>query len=409
MLVPRRVKATALVTALGVHAGLFTAVLSYVPGPVTQSADIGAIRVSIRGSGQIPVDTTIEDSVIREVATVASTGINPVSTVTAKGSSEAIATTISVATAQVVEAGPATGSFIQTLLPDTATDNSLTVEDVRMSLAQPAMDPTVIDTLKSVEGVATEPSVEVPPPPAFLTPHLSASTADGNPPELVETVDSTNPVMTEGQPRTPPTKVSRPSDAVSTLSTRKSVSRLPSPATSESVAGDTLTRQKPVATSVATSIPASQEVQGVLEKLTQLIPANPTRKGVPSVTTTDDTNQPATSVIGPQVETGDIAAAQRGYLNILYRHLMRFKRYPRAARRNGVTGVVTIRLTILANGSLNSPQLIVSSGDDRLDQAALKMLARARPLPPFPANLHKAQLELNLPIKFALTQKHGLF
>ena len=112
---------------------------------------------------------------------------------------------------------------------------------------------------------------------------------------------------------------------------------------------------------------------------------------------------------GARVETVGDPTAHHGYLTRVLERIARFKRYPREARRDGVVGKVMVRFTVLADGSLQSPRLAGSSGDNRLDQAALQMLSRASPFPPIPRSLGVGKLELSLPVQFSLNQKRTLF
>ena len=117
---------------------------------------------------------------------------------------------------------------------------------------------------------------------------------------------------------------------------------------------------------------------------------------------------PATGSGAPIETVGNPAAHQR-YLRKVLERIARFKRYPREARRDGVVGKVMVRFIVLADGSLQSPLLTGSSGDSRLDQAALDMLSRASPFPPIPRSLGVGKLELSLPVEFSLSQKRSLF
>lgn len=110
-----------------------------------------------------------------------------------------------------------------------------------------------------------------------------------------------------------------------------------------------------------------------------------------------------------RIESVGIQAVHDEYLRKVLARIARFKRYPRDARRDGVAGEVMVRFTILHDGSLQSRQLADSSGDSRLDLAALDMLSRASPFPPIPPRLGLGKLELSLPVEFNLNERRTLF
>lgn len=112
---------------------------------------------------------------------------------------------------------------------------------------------------------------------------------------------------------------------------------------------------------------------------------------------------------GERIETGGDPGARQSYLKQVLALIARHKRYPRDARRDGATGVVTVSFVILANGALQAPRVVESSGDGRLDQAALDMLRRSSPFPPIPRELETDRLKLTLPVEFSLHQRRSLF
>lgn len=133
----------------------------------------------------------------------------------------------------------------------------------------------------------------------------------------------------------------------------------------------------------------------------------------PQVDDTKNDDRSRSSVLatgsGQRVETGGNPAARQSYLAEVLAQIARHKRYPREARHDGVTGVVSVTFTILANGTVDTEQVSGSSGDHRLDQAALAMLSRASPFPPIPRNLGMPTLELTLPVEFSLNKKRKTF
>jgi protein TonB len=65
----------------------------------------------------------------------------------------------------------------------------------------------------------------------------------------------------------------------------------------------------------------------------------------------------------------------------------RYKKYPRVARDNNWEGTVEVSMVIGANGLIKSISIKSSSGHDVLDQEALEMFRKAKPLVPIPSSL----------------------
>lgn len=73
-------------------------------------------------------------------------------------------------------------------------------------------------------------------------------------------------------------------------------------------------------------------------------------------------------------------------------------RYPRAAEEDGVEGVTLLRLHVEADGHIVSIALVRSSGDTRLDEAALARARALKRLPPPPPGTHA----IDVPVRFRL-------
>jgi protein TonB len=99
----------------------------------------------------------------------------------------------------------------------------------------------------------------------------------------------------------------------------------------------------------------------------------------------------------PSTSSGTSAAAARAdYRAILFAHLLRFKRPP----SGGDVGKVELRFTVTRNGRVSSSGLSRSSGFPALDHAALEMLQRAQPLPPFPPEMRETSATYFAPLAF---------
>jgi protein TonB len=101
------------------------------------------------------------------------------------------------------------------------------------------------------------------------------------------------------------------------------------------------------------------------------------------------------------IETGG-AALVSSYQAQVLAHLQRFRSYPEAARSRGITGVAAVRFALGRNGQVLSLSLARGSGASVLDEAALAMVRRASPFPPFPAELSRTRMDLAAPVRFDL-------
>ena len=104
---------------------------------------------------------------------------------------------------------------------------------------------------------------------------------------------------------------------------------------------------------------------------------------------------------GGNAQAGGTAAIS-SYQALVLAHLQRHRVYPAAARDQGITGVAAVRFALASNGSVISAGLARSSGQGILDSAAVDMVRRASPFPPFPPGLSRARLDFAAPIRFDL-------
>lgn len=80
----------------------------------------------------------------------------------------------------------------------------------------------------------------------------------------------------------------------------------------------------------------------------------------------------------------------------------KYKRYPAQAMEKGWQGRVEIRLVIGNNGMTQSLVVKSSSGFRILDDQALDMVKKAKPLAPIPASLRGRQFTVDIPVIFDL-------
>jgi len=93
-----------------------------------------------------------------------------------------------------------------------------------------------------------------------------------------------------------------------------------------------------------------------------------------------------------------------GYLGDLQERVRRSQRYPELAIRLGLEGVVDVRVRVNLDGTFAGPPAVAtSSGHALLDQEALRMVARAAPFPPLPADAVRPA-DLTVPVWFHLEE-----
>lgn len=102
---------------------------------------------------------------------------------------------------------------------------------------------------------------------------------------------------------------------------------------------------------------------------------------------------------------GQSGAAGSGGITASYRarvmaHLVRFKRYPEAARTRNVRGRVLVTFSLDATGRVTGASLAGSSGQGLLDAEAVAMVHRASPFPPMPPDAGQTGASFTAPIVY---------
>lgn len=124
-------------------------------------------------------------------------------------------------------------------------------------------------------------------------------------------------------------------------------------------------------------------------------PAAEARSGAPAAQAPAESDPPAADPVAA-------AAGLAEYRAALLRILRANHRYPRAAEVRGDEGTVLVRFAVARDGRVLSPRVQRGSGHPVLDEEAEALLRRVSPLPPLPAAVPQAQLELLVPITFRI-------
>lgn len=98
---------------------------------------------------------------------------------------------------------------------------------------------------------------------------------------------------------------------------------------------------------------------------------------------------------------GKMGSADPYFAELKY-WLNQHKDYPAELKKDKQQGVVVLVFSILRDGSIKSARVRKSSGNPRLDQAALNTVANASPVPPLPDHFTRERLTLSMPIEYFL-------
>lgn len=93
----------------------------------------------------------------------------------------------------------------------------------------------------------------------------------------------------------------------------------------------------------------------------------------------------------------------KNFLDIIRKKIESKKKYPEAAKLAGIEGRSGIKLVILRNGRLESVDIIESSGNKILDEAAVQSVRDAEPFPPIPEETNQEKIEMSIYLVFKMT------
>ena len=100
-----------------------------------------------------------------------------------------------------------------------------------------------------------------------------------------------------------------------------------------------------------------------------------------------------------------LAQVQRHYLNLIRTRILAKRSYPLLARQRRQEGTVRLRFTLSPAGRLaEGVQVVKPSGFELLDEQARQCVLAAAPFPPFPEELKRPSLTVELPIVYKLTE-----
>jgi TonB family protein len=107
----------------------------------------------------------------------------------------------------------------------------------------------------------------------------------------------------------------------------------------------------------------------------------------------------------PEIDLStDSESALKNFLNSVRRKIESKKTYPASARDSGIEGNTEVKLTILKNGQLANVEVVNSSGNEILDNAALQSVRNAAPFPVIPKLVERDSITMSIQLVFKIEQ-----
>jgi len=90
------------------------------------------------------------------------------------------------------------------------------------------------------------------------------------------------------------------------------------------------------------------------------------------------------------------------YFSQIRARLEQNKEYPPLARRGRMEGAVTVRFSIMNDGTVGSAKVVKSSGFTLLDESALRTVHVSAPFPIPPESLNSRETTVSVPLVFKM-------
>jgi protein TonB len=114
---------------------------------------------------------------------------------------------------------------------------------------------------------------------------------------------------------------------------------------------------------------------------------------------------PAVPVVAPQPQAADEGRDRtliEQYQRIISARIKQYEEYPPAAKRRYWEGTTVVQLRLTPEGKVTDISVVGKSGHEILDEAAVRMIRKASPLPLPPEGLRGRDQMVLVPIKFRL-------
>lgn len=151
--------------------------------------------------------------------------------------------------------------------------------------------------------------------------------------------------------------------------------------------------------------PKAAEPKTTEPKTTEPRPVAPPVAAIPEAPKAAPTPAPAPQPEAPAkvIDAQERQALYNQYVSDVRNRVVRNIEYPRRAAKEGIEGLVMLRIQVSPSGGLVAAD-IAQSADDALDAEALRAVKKAAPFPKASSALADGNFELVVPVVFKLTQ-----
>jgi len=104
------------------------------------------------------------------------------------------------------------------------------------------------------------------------------------------------------------------------------------------------------------------------------------------------------------VNLGSSEVKYAAYLVTIKKRILQIWEYPQKAYEKNEEGVVVVKMSIDASGSLTETSLMSSSGSTLLDDGALSIIKRAAPFEPLPDSYNLSRLNIVASFRYKLVE-----
>jgi len=100
----------------------------------------------------------------------------------------------------------------------------------------------------------------------------------------------------------------------------------------------------------------------------------------------------------------DLSGILQSFFGSIRKKIESKKKYPELARDAGIEGRSGVKMTILKDGQLEKVEIVDSSGNQILDNAALQSILKAAPFPPIPKDIRQSKIEVSIYLVFKIAR-----